>query len=320
MAVIERNDVQHLQMLPLVLVNTLHQHVENRVRIDDYAGALQGEGGEFPLVVLLDLAPPGAKLRVLSQWFQALELGQVLDPVRSDMLGDQIREPRIGKHHPAPRRNAVGLVAELLRPHFVEVLQDIALQQLRMKLRDAVDGVAADAGEVRHAHVTLSALVDQRHAGDPRIVAEEANAHLLEELRVDFLDDLQMPRQHAAEYLQRPALQRLGQQRVVGVGEGTARDGPRLAPWQQRLIDQQAHQFGDGDRRMRIVELHRKFLVKLVDRQLLRPQYAHHVLQGTGHEEILLLEPQLLAAQLLVVRIEHLADVLRGRPFWLTAP
>ena len=50
--------------------------------------------------------------------------------------------------------------------------------------------------------------------------------------------------------------------------------------------------------------------MELVHGQLLCAQDAQHVLQGARHEEILLFEPQFLAAQLVIVRIEHLAQVL----------
>ena len=52
-------------------------------------------------------------------------------------------------------------------------------------------------------------------------------------------------------------LQRLGQQRVVGVGEGRLRDRPGLVPGDAVLVDQEAHQLGDRDGRMRVVELDR---------------------------------------------------------------
>ena len=51
--------------------------------------------------------------------------------------------------------------------------------------------------------------------------------------------------------------------------------------------------------------------MKPLDRDLLNPHDAHHVLQGTGNEEILLLQPELLAADVLVVGIENLGQVFR---------
>ena len=43
--------------------------------------------------------------------------------------------------------------------------------------------------------------------------------HLVQEAAIDLVDDLELARQQLAEQRQRPGLERLGQQRVVGVGE-----------------------------------------------------------------------------------------------------
>ena len=54
---------------------------------------------------------------------------------------------------------------------------------------------------------------------------------------------------------QRPLLQGLGQQGVVGVGERPPGEVPGLVPAEVRLVEQDAHQLGDGQRRVRVVEL-----------------------------------------------------------------
>ena len=130
--------------------------------------------------------------------------------------------------------------------------------------------------------------------------------------RVDLVDDLEDTRQQAAEHRQRPALERLGQQRVVGVRTGLARDGPGPLPVHGHFVDQQAHELGDRDRRMRVVHLDRELLVEALRRNLLHAADAQHVLQRARHEEVLLLEPQLLAARLLVVRVEDLGEIFAG--------
>jgi hypothetical protein len=61
---------------------------------------------------------------------------------------------------------------------------------------------------------------------------------------------------------------------------------------------------------MRVVELHRELLMEPLERNPYA-QYPEHVLQRARDEEILLLEPQLLAARLVVVRVEDFAQVLR---------
>ena len=193
----------------------------------------------------------------------------------------------------------------------MEVVQHVFLEQLGVQLGNAVDGVAADTGEMRHAHVPFAALVDERQARDALLVAQEAHACLVEEARVDLIDDLEVSRQHPAEHAERPALERFRQKRVIGVGEGALRDVPGLFPRHLVLVDQKTHELRDGDGRMGVVQLHRELLWKLIERQTLTTHDAQHVLQRARDEEVLLLEPELLALQGLVVRIEHLGQVFR---------
>jgi hypothetical protein len=67
-------------------------------------------------------------------------------------------------------------------------------------------------------------------------------------------------RQETAEQVLRPAFQRLGQKRVVGVGQQAARDLHRLVEGDAVLVMQQAHQFRPGDGGMGVVELDRHLL------------------------------------------------------------
>ena len=148
---------------------------------------------------------------------------------------------------------------------------------------------------LRHAHVARPAFIDEREPREPRVVAGKCGAHFVEEAAVDFEDDLEMPRQQRAEEIDRPFLQRLGQQRVIGVGEGRARHRPRFVPAERVLVHEQAHQLRDGDRRVRVVELHGPFFVEGRGRAAEQRVDAQHVLQRAAREKELLLEPQLLA-------------------------
>jgi hypothetical protein len=148
----ERDHVQHVQVLALVLVDALHLHVEQAVGIAGHAGAGLDHAGEIGLVGALRLPPLRAEGRVLGQ---RLELAQPLElawPAVPDRLRDERGEARVGEHQEAPRRHAVRDVQELLRPQLVEVAQHVALQQLGVESGHAVDAVAAGAREVRHAH------------------------------------------------------------------------------------------------------------------------------------------------------------------------
>ena len=77
------------------------------------------------------------------------------------------------------------------------------------------------------------------------------------------------------------------------------------------LVHQDAHQLGDGHRRMGVVDVDGHLVredgpLGAVDGQ----EVAHDVLHGGGGEEVLLLQAQLLALPGVVVGIEHLGDDL----------
>ena len=205
------------------------------------------------------------------------------------------REIRIAQDHPASRRHAVGDVVESLRIEVVEVAEDAVFEQLGVQRGDAVDRVAADARQVRHADGLLAPLVDQRHPRHPLVVVRIANPDLVEEPAIDFEDDLEMPRQKRAEQRQRPLFERFGQQRVVRVRERLPRHVPRRVPVHQVLVDEEPHQLGHRDRRVRVVELRHEMLVEPLERIADAQVQPQHVLQRARHEEILLLQPELLA-------------------------
>ena len=132
---VEREDVQRLQVLPLVFVDALHQHVEERLRRDGDARALGDERGEAALVRELHVAPLLLKLRVVGERFELAELVGILQPAVADARGDELREAGIAHGDEAPRRDAVGHVAEFLRPQLGEIAQHGLLQQLGVELR-----------------------------------------------------------------------------------------------------------------------------------------------------------------------------------------
>jgi hypothetical protein len=131
-------------------------------------------------------------------------------------------------------------------------------------------------------------------------------------LRVDALDDLHVARQEPGELPHRPRLERLGQQRVVGVVEDARGDAPRGLPRDAVLVDQEPHELRHGDRGMRIVELDRDVVGQRFHGKLLRPMAAQQVLQRRGGEEELLPQPQVLARGGLVARIQHARDRLEA--------
>ena len=222
--------MQHVQMLALVLVDALHLDVEQRTGIDHDAGALADVARQPFLVGTLDAAPLLLEGAVPDPGLEGLEPREIRHPALAHRLIEQLRERRVAEHHEAARRHPIGDVAEALRPELRKVPQHRLLQQPRMQRRHPVHRVTADGGEVRHAYTLLATLVDERHAREAPLVAGIALAHFREKAAIDFVDDLERPRQQLTKQRQAPGLEGFRKQRVVGVGQGAARQLPGLLP------------------------------------------------------------------------------------------
>ena len=176
-----------------------------------------------------------------------------------------------------------------------------------MQLGHAVYREAGNDGHLRHAYAPL---VEDRHRADLRLVARILPADLRNEAAVDLVDDLVDAGQQAAEQLDRPLLGSFRHDRVVGVGEAPGRNAPGIVPFQPVIVQQDPHQFGDRDGRMRVVQLENDVVRQVVDVVMALHEMLHGALDGRGNEEILLFQTQFLAAHVVVVRVEDLADGL----------
>ena len=78
---------------------------------------------------------------------------------------------------------------------------------------------------------------------------------MVQEAVVDFVNDLQMPRQDVFKEGDRPRFQRLGHQGVIGVPQRCLGDLPGLLPGQVMFVYEHAHQFRDRHRRVGVIEL-----------------------------------------------------------------
>lgn len=72
---------------------------------------------------------------------------------------------------------------------------------------------------------------------------------------VDLVDDLHVAWQHVLHEGDRPALEGLGENSVVGVGAGLHCEVPGLAPAQSLYVHQDSHEFSHGQGRMGVIKL-----------------------------------------------------------------
>ena len=310
------HDVQQVEELPLVFVNALDLYVEDAVRIEDDAGLALDVVGQTHLVAAFRSGKVVAELLVVGRRAQLLQAIQIEPPVLAEALVDQGRQTGVGLAQPATRRDSVGLVVETLGEKLGKIGKDGLHHQVGVQLRHPVHPMAADNRQVRHADalavVGAITVVDQRQAADQVNITGEAQRHFLQEFLVDAEDDAHVTRQQVLEQAHRPGFQRFRHQRVVGVGENAAALTPGVGPQHAVHVAKQAHQFGDTDRRVRVVEVDGDLVCEIVERAMLFEVMKEDVLQGGRNEEIFLAQTQFAAGRRAVVRIQHPGDVFKA--------
>ena len=139
-AIVERDDVQNVQQLPFVLVDSFDLHVEHRHGIDLLMLCFQKPFSKSVFVLLFDLLNVAHEGFVVDEFLQAFEFVERGDPFFTDFLpmnemydglaggnrthlGNGIAQIRIAQDEPTARRDAVGFVLELVRRQFVERLE-----------------------------------------------------------------------------------------------------------------------------------------------------------------------------------------------------
>ena len=303
--IVDEHHVKDVQQLALVLMQTLDLDVEDGARIHVDAVVLLDIIREAQLVAVLDVHELRLALRVVHIDLELLQGRKVRDPLVADLPGDPVCQQRVSVQQEAALGDAVGLVVELLRVHLVEVSQRLGLQDFRVDLRDAVDGEACAACHVSHADL---AVVDQGHAVDAGLIVRELLLDVQDEAAVDLLDDLVDSRKQSGEELDGPGLQGLLHDGMVRVCAAVGDDAPCLVPLQAFLVQKDAHQFRHSHRRVGVVHLEDRVLRQLVDIVMMLLELLDGGLDGRGDEEVLLLQAQLLAAVVVVVRIQDLSD------------
>ena len=105
-----RQNIEQVQMLPLVFVKSLDLHIEERVRTDGHSTALLNHIGETHLVAAFDvheLLPPRGVINVL---FQIPKFIEMFRPVISDASVNQTGQFRVTGLEPATRGDSVRFV------------------------------------------------------------------------------------------------------------------------------------------------------------------------------------------------------------------
>ena len=207
------DDVEREHLLALVLVDTLDLNIDDRVGGNGHALLERHELAHDGLGLDLGGGQALKNILVVSEFG---ELAQVAGaaPIGANHIVEQAGKCGVGSLDPAAEGDAVGLVGELLGIDLVERAKLGVLQDLGVEGGDAVDGEAKV--DVHVGHVYGVVFVDD---GDAR-VAMLGLGNLIE-----FDDDVGDGGGDLLQAGERPFLERLGKDRVVGVGDHGSHDG-----------------------------------------------------------------------------------------------
>ena len=203
-ALVEGDDVEDIEVLALVFVDALYLHVKHGIGVDGNARVLADVAGKILLDVVLNLSPIFSESGIVGVAFDLAQLIHVLQPAVANFFGVEGGEAGVGQGNPAAGGDAIGDVADFAGEHLMEVLEDGLFHQFRMQRRHAVDGIAAQAGQVRHPHIAMARFVNQRQASQFSRIVEVLNPHLIHKVMVDFVDDFQVAGQHPPKQGKRP--------------------------------------------------------------------------------------------------------------------
>ena len=275
-------------------MHTFNLHVEHGIRIDDISRGLQDDFCQTFFVVFFDAEEIADEFGIRGIGFQLFQIRQLCNPRIADFGRDQVCQFGVGAQQPTARRNAVCFVVEAFRPHFVEVRSQSFFDQFRMDGSDAVDGMRTDNCQITHTDFLFRTFFDDGHAAHFFNVARIEFSDFFHQVVIDVIDNDHVPGHDFFQQFDGPTFKSFGQQGVVCVAHGFFRDFPRRIPIETVDVHQDAHQFGDSQSRMRIVELDGCFFGQFAQIRVCFQETAHNIADGAGYEEVLLHQAQFL--------------------------
>ncbi len=304
---IEGDDMQDVQQLPLVLMEPLGLDVKNRVGVQNHAPALLCVGHERHLVLMLDLRQTLQDCGIIGITVQLLEHGGVRKvSVAAGKVFNQAVQTGVDFAEPAPVVDAVGNVLEFPGFHIAGVPEHVVAQDVGVQRADAVDRHTARDAEIGHPDF---AVPDNGHILGLIGIMIKCLDFLLPAAG-NLLNNLVNPGQAAFHQGLGPAFQSLGENGMVGVRHGLGGNAPRFVPIHAGIIDKNPHQLGNDQRRMGIVDLNDVLLMEVLQRPVSVQMLGGNGLNGSRNQEILLFQPERLPLHMIVFGIEDLSDCL----------
>ena len=132
--VVVRDNVHRVELLALVLVQTLNLYIKNAVNIQLCARRFLNVLRETLLVFTLDFAESLENRSVVCENLELDELGSVLLEALADALGEQVGKSLVALEQPAAVSDTVGDVLELIGLVESLLTENVVLDNLAVKL------------------------------------------------------------------------------------------------------------------------------------------------------------------------------------------
>ena len=160
-----------------------------------------------------------------------------------------------------------------------------------------------------HPYATVVGFIDNRGPAQQRNIIGIVLLHGFQKIVINLENNLQMARQDFPQHLDRPGLQRLAHQGMVGVGEDLTGHPESVIPAEAVFVNQQTHQLRDRQHRMGVVEVDSNFICQVVIGLIQLVMAKKNILHRRRNEEIFLTQAQLAPGVGRVVRIQYPGDV-----------
>ena len=153
--IIQIHDVQYIQKLTLVLMQTFYLNIKDRTRIYINSIMLLDILCKANFILVFDLHELTSCLFILNQWFQLGDLREICNPAITDLTGDPVCKQRISMSQETSLRDTIRLIVELLRHHLIEIFQFLLLKDLRMKLCNTINREACYDRHICHTNLSI---------------------------------------------------------------------------------------------------------------------------------------------------------------------
>ena len=225
--IVQVHNMQYIQELAFIFVETFYLHVKDRTRINVDAIVLFDVFCETYFILVFDLHEFTSCVLIFHIGFQLCDLGQVCNPAVADLICNPVRKQRIAVSQKSSLGNTVCLVVEFLRHHFIKVLQLLVLQDLCVELCNTVYRKSCYNSHIRHADL---AVHKDSHLLHLFLIARIHFADSDQETAVDLLHNLINTREKSGEQVDGPFLKSLSHNCMVCICTGLCCNIPCLFP------------------------------------------------------------------------------------------